>query len=82
VIEDYAASDERMGALLDRLRRSRTYAADVDGKPAVVHSVRPETMAAFLEQMDSRYGGVDSWLADHGFTDEDLRLLRAKLRHP
>jgi protein-tyrosine phosphatase len=81
VIEDYAASDERIGALLDRLRRSRTYAADIDGKPAVMHSVRPETMRAFLEQMDSRYGGVDGWLADHGFTAEDLRLLRAKLRH-
>jgi hypothetical protein len=31
--------------------------------------------------MDSRYGGVGGWLADHGFTDEDLRLLQAKLRH-
>ncbi len=82
VIEDYAASDERIGALLDRLRRSRAYAADIDGRPAVVHSVRPETMAAFLDQLDSRYGGVDSWLADHGFTAEDKRLLRAKLRRP
>jgi protein-tyrosine phosphatase len=80
VVEDYAASSERTEALLDRLRRSRTYAADIDSKPAVVHAVRPDTMAAFLEQMDSRYGGVGSWLADHGFTAEDLRLLRAKLR--
>ena len=81
VVEDYAASGERTEALLDRLRRSRTYAKDIDSKPAIMHAVRPETMAAFLEQMDSRYGGVIGWLADHGFTAEDLRLLRVKLRH-
>jgi protein-tyrosine phosphatase len=82
VIEDYAASAERVGVLIDRLRRSRTYGPDIDSKPASSQMVRPETMAAFLEQMDSRYGGVGGWLADHGFTAEDLRLLRAKLRCP
>jgi hypothetical protein len=39
-------------------------------------------MAAFLEQMDSRYGGVARWLAAHGFGDDDLHLLRARLRQP
>ena len=82
MIEDYAASAERIDALLDRLRRSRTYGPDIDSKPVGSQMVRPETMAAFLEQMDSRYGGVGGWLADHGFTAEDLRLLRAKLRCP
>ena len=37
-------------------------------------------MAAFLEQMGSRYGGVARWLTEHSFSAEDLRLLRAKLR--
>jgi hypothetical protein len=37
-------------------------------------------MTAFLEQMDARYGGVASWLADHDLGAEDLRLLQAKLR--
>jgi protein tyrosine/serine phosphatase len=80
VVDDYAASGERTDAILARLRRSRTYARDIDSKPAASHRVRPETMAAFLEQMGSRYGGVARWLADHGFGAEDLRLLRAKLR--
>jgi hypothetical protein len=39
-------------------------------------------MAAFLEQMDSRYGGVTRWLTDHGLSAGDLDLLRAKLRRP
>jgi len=37
-------------------------------------------MTAFLEQMDARYGGVVSWLTDHGFSVDDLSVLRVKLR--
>ena len=63
-----------------RLRRSRLYARDVTSKPAQVQGPRAETMAAFLEQMDARYGGVASWLADHGLSATDLAALRLKLR--
>ena len=80
VVEDYAASGDRTEAVLARLRRSRTYARDIDSKPVTAHRVRPETMAAFLEQMGSRYGGVARWLTEHSFSAEDLRLLRVKLR--
>jgi protein-tyrosine phosphatase len=80
VIADYAATGERAEAILSRLRRSPTYARDLDGQLAESHRPRPETMAAFLEQMDSRYGGVVPWLADHGFSDDDLDLLQTKLR--
>ncbi len=80
VVADYAASGERTGALIARLRRSPTYSPDIDSKPSDSHRVRPETMAAFLEQMDARHGGAAHWLADHGFSPEDLHLLRAKLR--
>ena len=79
VVDDYAASGDRTEAILARLRRSRTYARDIDSKPVTAHRVRPETMAAFLEQMRSRYGGVARWLADHSFDAEDMQLLRAKL---
>jgi protein-tyrosine phosphatase len=82
VVVDYAATGERGEAILNRLRRSPTYARDIDSLPAEAHRARPETMSAFLEQMDSRYGGVARWLTDHGLNAEDLGLLRAKLRHP
>ena len=82
IVADYAATGERVEAILGRLRSSRTYAGDLDGKPAIVHQARPETMTAFLEQLDARYGGVTAWLADHDFSGEDLRLLRARLREP
>jgi protein-tyrosine phosphatase len=82
VVDDYAASAERTDAIMARLRRSRTYARDIDSKPAASHRVRAETMAAFLEQVGSRYGGVARWLTDHGFGPEDLQMLRAKMRDP
>jgi protein-tyrosine phosphatase len=79
VIADYAATGERIEPLLDRLRRSRTYSGDVSTEPAKSQAPRPETMAAFLEQLDSRYGGVTRWLAGHGFGADDLHPLCAKL---
>jgi protein-tyrosine phosphatase len=56
------------------------YARDIDSRPADLHRPRAETMAAFLEQMDARYGGVAAWLTDHGFSPDDLDVLRVKLR--
>jgi protein tyrosine/serine phosphatase len=82
VVADYAATAERTEAIVTRLLRSRTYTHDIGSKPVRAHRPRPETMAAFLEQMDSRYGGVGRWLTDHDSSDGDLRLLRAKLRMP
>jgi hypothetical protein len=80
VIADYAATEERTEAILSRLRRSRTYARDIDSLPAEAHRPRPETMAAFLEQMDARYGGITRWLTDHGLGADELNRLRVKLR--
>jgi protein-tyrosine phosphatase len=82
VVADYAATGERNEAILTRLRRSPTYARDIDNLPAEAHRARPETMKAFLEQMDARYGGVARWLTDHGLSREEMSRLRTKLRRP
>lgn len=80
VVADYAASGERIAAVIERLRRSPTYADDINSKPADSHTPHPATMAAFLDQMDIRYGGVVKWLADSGFTQDDFARLRGRLR--
>lgn len=78
VVADYAATGDRVDRIIERLGRSPTYRTDINSKPATAHRPRPETMAAFLEQLASRHGGAASWLAAHGFADE-LPRLRAKL---
>ena len=80
VAADYAATGERTEAIMARLRRSRLYARDINSKPADLHRPRAETMMAFLEQMDARYGGVASWLTDHGLGAADLGVMRVRLR--
>jgi protein tyrosine/serine phosphatase len=82
VVADYAATGERTEQILDRLRRSPTYADDINNSDSRSHRPRPETMAAFLEQVDERHGGITAWLAGQGFGDEDLSLLTARLREP
>ena len=82
VVADYAASGERIEAILSRLRRSPTYARDIDSAPPGAHQVRPETMQAFLGEVDRCYGGAARWLTGHGLTAADLSMLRAKLRRP
>jgi protein-tyrosine phosphatase len=79
VIADYAATGERTEAILARLRSSPTYEADLLGHVDEDHTPRPETMAAFLDAVQQRYGGVLAWLAAHGFTQAEADQLRAQL---
>jgi len=82
VVADYAATGERIAGIVERLRRSPIYAADINSRPAEQHRPRPQTMTAFLDQVRARYGGATRWLAGHGFGRADLDRLHAKLRRP
>jgi protein tyrosine/serine phosphatase len=79
VIADFADTNEHIVAILTQLRRSPAYRADLDTKTVDEHRALPSTMAAFLEQVDARHGGVAEWLAGNGFGDQDLGRLRARL---
>jgi protein tyrosine/serine phosphatase len=80
VIADYAVTGERIDAILARLIGSQTYAGNTKDTPTAAHMPRPETMKAFLEQLDVWYGGLAAWLSANGFTDEDQGRLRSRLR--
>jgi protein tyrosine/serine phosphatase len=79
VVADYAATGERIGLILDRLRSSPTYADDIDRLPPEEHRPRAVTMERFLARLDADHGGALGWLAEHGFGAEDVARLRAKL---
>jgi protein-tyrosine phosphatase len=80
IVADYAASDERIEAIIERLSRSKMYAGGVNGTAVRAHAPRAETMKAFLEQLGPRYGGLEAWLVANGFTAEESARLRDKLR--
>jgi protein-tyrosine phosphatase len=80
IVADYALTNERLEAIVERLARSKMYAGSMSRTPIKAHAPRPETMKAFLEQLDTRYGGLTRWLTEHGFGPDETARLRAKLR--
>ena len=80
IVADYAASTERVEAIVERLLGSRTYAENLRDRPMSSHITHPETMQTFLTYVDGEYGGVEPLLARMGWTDADSDRLRAKLR--
>ena len=82
IVADYTASGDRIEAIIERLRRSKTYAQDVSERPVQAHTPRAGTMRAFLRQLDVRYGGLPNWLAANGFDRGEFARLRDKLRQP
>ncbi|HYI52624.1 MAG TPA: tyrosine-protein phosphatase [Microlunatus sp.] len=80
IIADYAASTERMEAILERLLGTRTYAENLRDRPMSSHATYPETMQVFLDFVDSEYGGAGPLLGRMGWTDADSARLKAKLR--
>jgi protein-tyrosine phosphatase len=82
IVADYVATNERIEEIIDRLSRSKMYGGSVSTKPVRAHEARAETMRAFLQQLDARYGGLPKWLADNGFTADETAQLRARLRQP
>ena len=60
IVADYVATNERIEAIIERLSRTKMYGGNVSTKPVRAHEARAETMRAFLEQLDARYGGLRS----------------------
>jgi protein tyrosine/serine phosphatase len=76
IVADYAATGERLRAILERLKSSSTYADDLEGVDDDVHVPRPETMHRVLSLVDARHGSPSDWLRSHGFADFDALRVR------
>lgn len=79
VIADYAASAQRVEAILDRLRRRPAYAEHLKHKTVAQQSPRSDTMRMLLGALETRHGGVHGWLKEQGWTQSDTDRMRHKL---
>jgi protein-tyrosine phosphatase len=79
IVADYVATGDVLDAILDRLRRSPTYAEDLDDRPADSHRPRAHTLERFLQTLDERADGPAGWLARAGFGADDVARLRDRL---
>ena len=82
VVADYLATRERIEAVVERLRSSLTYRAELAGQPASALAPTAETMERFLDVIDRRLGGSARWLAESGLGGDDLDRLRDRLGEP
>jgi len=79
VVADFAASAERVAAIMDRLRAKPAYADNLRDKTVAQQSPTTATMRLLLGTLEARYGGALGWLDTQGWTDADTNRLRAKL---
>lgn len=79
IVADYALTNTRIRLIIDRLKKTPTYADDLDSRPVNSHFALPENMRDFLELADEHVGGVTEWMASHGWTAADTGALRTRL---
>jgi protein-tyrosine phosphatase len=79
IAEDYNASRERIVQIIERLRSSDTYRAELEGHDPQRHAPVPGTIERVLELVDEQHGGAAEWLVGHGLDAADLELLRERL---
>ena len=70
---------ERIELILERMRASETYRAELEGSTAAQHAPVPGAMDRVLELIDSEHDGSVAWLRTHGLDDADLALLRERI---
>lgn len=78
IAADYAHSQSQLAAILNHLARSTIYGYEVT-RPERIPPASEQHMIAVLDTIDAEFGGVDRWLASHGWTRTDDEQLLAKL---
>ena len=79
IIADYAASEENIDAIADRLLASAGYKEMLEALPADTLHAAPETMVALLDQVRGRYGSMRGYAEEIGVSSVHLDRLQAEL---
>jgi protein-tyrosine phosphatase len=79
IVADYAATQENLDAIIDRLMATEGYRELLAVlPPETLHAV-PETMIALLTRIRGRYGSMRGYARDIGVSDESIRRLESRL---
>lgn len=75
IVADYVLTQERMEAVLTRLR-AEVWRRPRDLPPAMF-AAEPETIELFLDALDERYGGAPGWARERGISSARIERFRA-----
>lgn len=79
IVADYAASGERVEAILAHLRRRDAYAMNLTHATVANQMTHAENMADLLAAIREIYGGAAGYLERHGWRPTDTDAMRRKL---
>jgi protein-tyrosine phosphatase len=79
IVADYAATQENLGAIVERLTQSVSYRDVINTLPADTLHAKPETMFSLLDQLRDRYGSFRGYANDIGLSDAVIHQLEGGL---
>ncbi len=78
IVADYLATTERIEQIMEHLRSSETYRAELEGHSAQRHAPAVGAMDRVLELIDDEFGGTVEFLRHNGLDDAELVQLRRR----
>jgi protein-tyrosine phosphatase len=79
IVADYAASQENLDDIIERLLASEGYQEMLEALPPDTLHADPETMISLLERVRARYGSMHGYARGIGVSDESIERLRERL---
>ena len=79
IVADYAATQDNLDPIIDRLMESQGYREMFEVLPPDTLHAEPETMISLLERVRERYGSMLGYASAIGVGEEDLARLRERL---
>ena len=79
IVADYAATDERITQVRDRLAAMTAYTQLAADTPAMLLSAHAATMEQFLDRLYAESGGAARWFLDAGAPEQALAAWRDRI---
>jgi protein-tyrosine phosphatase len=77
IVADYAATQENLDAIVDRLMALEGYRRMLAALPPDTMHAKPETMIEMLQRLAGRYGSIEGYVRQSGVTADAIARLRA-----
>jgi protein tyrosine/serine phosphatase len=82
IVADYAASQEKLDAIIDRLLATESYREMLAMLPEDTQHAEPETMISLLDRVRERYGSMSGYALAAGVSASSIERLRDRLLSP
>ena len=79
IVADYAATQENLDAIIERLMSSEGYQDMLEALPADTLHAEPTTMISLLDKVRERYGSMGDYVREIGVSDDHVQRLEERL---